>query len=53
MRQLADSLAQPSTDIIDDSLAKLLSKERDNTYGGIPKAQKKQMADSGTYKKTP
>lgn len=55
MRQLADSLAEPTTDIIDDSLAKLLQKEkeRDNNYGGLPKAQNKNMQDSNVYKKTP
>lgn len=40
MRQLADSLAEPSTDLIDDSLSKLLMKERDPQYGGIPKQKR-------------
>ncbi len=40
MRQLADSLTEPTTDIIDDSLSKLLMKERDQHYGGIPKQRK-------------
>lgn len=52
MRQLADSLAQPSTDVIDDSLSKLLMKEREQHYGGIPKP-KKEAHDVNSYKKTP
>lgn len=54
MRQLADSVGQPSPDIIDDSLSKLLMKQRENdyNYGGIPKS-KKEVYDGVGYKKTP
>lgn len=40
MRQLADSLADPSTDIIDDSLSRMLAKERNQHYNAIPKGPK-------------
>lgn len=54
MRQLADSLADPSTDIIDDSLSRMLAKERNQHYNAIPKGPKQVKGESGgSYKKTP